>query len=141
VSAERRFVLDTNVLVDAVCFERSFGYRAYELALKTGVIVCSSATFAELEEVLMRPKFDKYISKAERRAALSAIAKDVVLVEPAIELHVCRDPADHRFLELAVAAKAEAIVSRDKDLISLSPFMGIPLIDAEQFVVSRGIGS
>jgi predicted nucleic acid-binding protein len=34
----------------------------------------------------------------------------------------CRDPADHKFLELAINGHADLIVSGDADLLALNPF-------------------
>jgi predicted nucleic acid-binding protein len=39
-----------------------------------------------------------------------------------------RDPDDDKFIHCAVAAGADAIVSGDKDLLSLGSFDGIPIL-------------
>jgi uncharacterized protein len=41
---------------------------------------------------------------------------------------VCRDPDDDQVLALAIATKAEMIVSGDADLLSLGSFEGIPIV-------------
>jgi len=47
---------------------------------------------------------------------------------------VCRDSDDDKFLECAAAAAAEAIVSGDKDLLTLSAFRSIPILSPRQFI-------
>ena len=43
-----------------------------------------------------------------------------------------RDPDDVHVLACAVSAKADAIVTGDKDLLTLKSFEGIPIIDAAE---------
>lgn len=57
-----RFVLDTNVLISGLLFKTSVPFRAIELAEKQGIILYSEATLNELEQVLNRKKFNKYLS-------------------------------------------------------------------------------
>lgn len=134
MSAEPIFVFDTNAMVDALMFRRSFGRRAFDLAQNQGVIVYSRDTFAELAEVIYRPKFDPYITDTERETFLRFYARECRFVEPTEAVTVCRDPKDDKFLSLAVAAAAATIVSRDQDLLVLSPFRGIEIIEPRAFV-------
>ena len=47
---------------------------------------------------------------------------------------VRRDPADNKFLECAVAGKAQYLVSGDQDLLSLRSFRGIPVVTVSEFL-------
>ena len=40
----------------------------------------------------------------------------------------CRDPKDNKYLELALAAGAETIVSSDDDLLVLDPWRGVRIM-------------
>jgi uncharacterized protein len=40
----------------------------------------------------------------------------------------CRDPKDDKYLELALAAGAETIVSSDDDLLVLHPWRGVRIL-------------
>jgi len=53
---------------------------------------------------------------------------------------VCRDPDDDWVLATAVAGDAEAIVSGDADLLTLSRYSGIEILSPRQFV-SRSMRS
>ena len=57
-----------------------------------------------------------------------------VFIEPKIEITECRDPKDNKFLELAVAGKADCIVTGDKDLLVLHPFRNIRIITPKEFL-------
>ena len=51
----------------------------------------------------------------------------------------CRDPKDNKYLELALAAQAEFIVSSDNDLLILDPWRGIRIMTPAEYV-SRSTG-
>ena len=58
---------------------------------------------------------------------------------PIVErIQACRDPADDKFLELAVNGRADVIVSGDADLRALNPFRGIPIVGPAAFVDAAG---
>jgi predicted nucleic acid-binding protein len=48
----------------------------------------------------------------------------------------CRDPFDQPFLQLAIAGKAEFLVSGDQDVLSLAGKLKCPIVTAEQFLHS-----
>jgi len=52
-------------------FEGSKPSKAFDIGIKHGVILFSSSTFAELEEILSRNKFNQYISHEERKQFLT----------------------------------------------------------------------
>jgi predicted nucleic acid-binding protein len=54
-------------------------------------------------------------------------------VQPTIALRLSRDPGDDKFLECAVAGRADYIVSADADLLTLRAVQGIPILDAPGF--------
>ena len=45
------------------------------------------------------------------------------------KITLCRDPNDDKFLECAVAGKADFVVSADNDLLSLKVIEGIPIVN------------
>jgi putative PIN family toxin of toxin-antitoxin system len=140
MSNRPRFVFDTNVLVDALCFKTSFGRRAFDAVRRRGELAYSMATLAELVEVVYRPRLQRYIGEEERRRFLVLFQQQAVLVEPKVEIRACRDAKDDKFLELAVSTEAEAIITRDHDLLDLSPFRGIRLYEPQAFVGKREPG-
>jgi putative PIN family toxin of toxin-antitoxin system len=68
---ELRFVIDTNILVSAVLIKSSVPDVAFKKAKSLGRILFSDATFKELQEILHRSKFDKYISLTIRTQFLA----------------------------------------------------------------------
>ena len=132
-----RVVLDTNVAVSAALLPRSTPRRAFDLVLEYSTFLMSVATLAELNEVLRRPRFDRYLSEEERLAFLAAVLRESEMVVVTAVVSVCRDPRDDKFLELAVSGAATHIISGDDDLLSLHPFRGVAIISPQDFVSER----
>ncbi|NBC14380.1 MAG: putative toxin-antitoxin system toxin component, PIN family [Gammaproteobacteria bacterium] len=130
---ELRCVIDTNVLISAALFADSIPGQVLRHVLRHGSLLASPRTLTELAEVLGRPKLDRYLTWPEREHFLAALADRVELVEPDLELAVCRDPDDNAILELAVAGRAAAIIAGDPDLLALHPFQGIPILSPRSF--------
>ena len=131
---KRRFVFDTNALVSAALLKASVTRKAFDMAGNTGVILASPATVKELSDVLARPKFERYVTGAERLEFLAAFVREAEIVDASESTHASRDPDDDKFLDLAVAGQAECIVSGDEDLLVLSPFQGIPVVKPAEFL-------
>jgi len=47
---------------------------------------------------------------------------------------IVEDPDDNKFLEAAIAGKADYILSGDQHLLHLGTFEGIPIIDSRRFL-------
>ena len=133
---ELRVVIDTGVVVSAVLLPRSVPRQAFDRAAAQGRILVSAATVAELDDVLRRPKFDKYIEEVRRLEFLAALIDSAEAIEPTESVSACRDPKDDKFLELAVSGRVSHLISGDPDLLALNPFRGIPIITAREFLLA-----
>jgi putative PIN family toxin of toxin-antitoxin system len=90
--------------------------------------------------VLARPKFSARLPQTARRRFLRRLALGAVIVESVERVQACRDPADDKFLELALAASAAAIASDDRDLLVLDGWRGIRLLIPEAVLVEPSAG-
>jgi len=88
----------------------------------------TDATFVELTDVMMRSKFDRYVSAQARGEVLRKIASGAEWFKPLETISDCRDPKDNKFLECAVAANATHIITGDDDLLVIHPFRGIQIV-------------
>ncbi len=142
MSMLRRVVMDTSTLVSAALRIGSVPHQALLKALGSCELCASGATLNELEQVLKRDKFDRYLD-SETRLSLVALARQhthLFGVLEADELNVqpaCRDPKDNKFLALALACEADAIISSDNDLLALNPWRSIPVLTPAGFVSSN----
>ena len=128
------FVIDANTVISAFVFKLSKPREALEKAIKTGQVATSLETYEELSEVLLRSKFDKYISLEEKLLALKQFKELAVFRKVSETVRECRDPKDDKYLELAVSVNASCIITGDKDLLILHPFRGIPILNAADFL-------
>ncbi|MBL6454807.1 putative toxin-antitoxin system toxin component, PIN family [Belnapia sp. T6] len=112
--------------------------RAIALARAQGVIALSAAVHDEIAEVLARPKFARILTGERRRDILELLSAAALWVEPTERVAECRDAKDDRYLELALAAGAGAIISGDEDLLVLHPWRGIPILRPAAFLAAFG---
>jgi len=131
---DRRYVLDSNVVVSALLLRKSTARQAFDLVTAHGKHITSAHLVAELHRVLSRSRFDPYVPPADRMDFLREYVRVAELVVVDRHVEVCRDPDDDAVLALAACGAAECVVSGDEDLLSLSSFEGIPIITPAIFV-------
>jgi putative PIN family toxin of toxin-antitoxin system len=129
-----RVVADTNTVLSAFLWggpPKQVLDAARERRIQ---LLASAALLAELEDVLTRPKFAARIAQIDSVPAtlLRQYRALIGIVRPTVITPTSRDPDDDQVLACALAAGAEIIVSRDKDLLTLSPFEGIPILTAHE---------
>lgn len=135
MSFVRRIVIDTGVLVSAAIRPESVPALALEKALLQFDVCVSEETWAELEEVLMRPKFDRYLPQAKRQQFLEGLRSRTLTLSVVEAVSDCTDPKDNKFLALAAAADAELILASDPHLTGLHPWRDIPILPPTAFLV------
>lgn len=94
--------------------------------IQIGQPVFSADTFAELNDRLWRPKFDRYVTLEQRKALLRDLESIALWVDvpPAIATKTySRDSADDKFIHAALAAQTPWLVTGDKDLLVLTEHM------------------
>ncbi len=133
---ETRTVIDTGVVVSALLLPRSVPRQAFDAAATRGKLLVSEATVAELDEVLRRPKFNKYVPEEKRLEFLAALVQAAEQVEVTEVISACRDPKDNKFLELTVSGRASHLLSGDGDLLALHPFRGMAVVTPQAFLAS-----
>ena len=129
-----RFIFDTNVIVSALLLEESTSRRAFNLALDRGKILLPFPVLAELNQVLGRQQFRKYVDEDDVRRFISALVHEAEWVDVRAKVVASRDPKDDKFLELAVSGHATHIISGDRDLLTLSPFQGTSILTPDAFL-------
>jgi putative PIN family toxin of toxin-antitoxin system len=139
MSLERLFVFDTNVLVSGFLFKKSVPRQALDLAISIGKILHSDETLEEMWEVLVRPKFDPFLSLSDRILLLQGFEQISQHVPLTTQVSLCRDPKDDKFLCLALSAQSECIVSGDKDLLVLADTFSVPIFTPAQFLTRKQV--
>lgn len=129
-----RIVADTNCLVSRLLFPSSVPGDAVRKAVDSGLLLVSEGTMNELADVLARPKFDRYISLADRQQFLRLLGRVTEFVRIVYPVRECRDPKDDKFLEVALNGKAEVILTGDADLLALHPWQGIAILSPARYL-------
>lgn len=139
MSFAKRVVLDTSTLISAALRPDSTPRQALLTAAASATVCASLATLTELEQVLMRDKFNRYIDQTTRREFLELYRRHARLFnvtenEEAALPRPCRDPRDNKFLALALYSSTDILVSSDDDLLVLSPYQGIQILTPKEFL-------
>jgi len=118
----RRVVLDPNALISALITPRGVCARIL-IHLRDGAfeVVTSPQLLAELDVVLRRERFRKYVEPADVDAFVALIARESVAHDdpPASGAVLGPDPSDEYLIRLARSAKVDALVSGDPHLLTL----------------------
>lgn len=126
-----RVILNNTVHVSAI-IKGGPGATKLGDALEAGkfIVIISEPILTEMVDVLRAKGADEQ----RIRFLEQTLRAYGILVEPTEKIYACRDPDDNKFLEAAIAENADYIVTADKDLLSLSPFRGIPIITVRKFL-------
>jgi uncharacterized protein len=134
VSRAPRVVLDTNLVLSALVFPHgrlaALRHAWHEARCQPLV---SRPTVSELMRALTYPKFK--LSPEQQRELLADYLPFCVTVRmPARppKTPACRDPFDVPFLQLAIAGKADYLVTGDGDLLTLASRFSRPVVTADQ---------
>jgi putative PIN family toxin of toxin-antitoxin system len=134
-----RVVLDTNVVLSALVFGGGLTGRLRKAWQNSDVIpLINTDTAQELMRVLTYPKFR--LSPQEQTQLLAdylPYAQVIAMPETPPIVPECRDPYDVMFMRLARVGQADALVSGDKDLLTLAEafksMTGCPILSVEAF--------
>ena len=133
-------VFDASAVVSAALRANSVPERALLRAEAIDVFALSVEVDTEISEVLCRSRFAAAVSVERRNRILASLRDQAVWFTPSQRIADCRDPKDNRYLELALASGAGAIVSGDADLLVLHPWRGTRILRPADYLAEAGIG-
>ena len=121
-----RLVLDTNVWLDWLVFDDPAlaPLRAAYAQKRVSIFIDASCT-EELRRVLAYSLRKSVLGEAEQQAAMMLCLRVATPVSEPLgadlpPLPECRDPDDQKFLQLARAAGAHALLTKDRALLELA---------------------
>ena len=136
MSRPPRVVIDTNLVLSALVFTGGrLAILRHAWQSQGCVPLVSKATTAELIRVLAYPKFKlDQASQQELLADYLPWCVTVRIPSPPPATPDCRDSFDLPFLQLAVAGKADVLISGDQDVLSLAGQMKCRIQTADAFL-------
>lgn len=132
-----KVVIDTNVFVSSF-FGGNPG-KIIDLWKKEKITLClSHAILDEYIDVLSRIGMK---DEAELEELLSLLSRGFNLLfttkTPKIKI-VKNDPDDDKFIECAVALKADAIITGDREVLNIKEYTSIRILSPQQFLENYG---
>jgi putative PIN family toxin of toxin-antitoxin system len=134
-----KLVIDTNILISAALSAQGAPAKMVLCVLARHSFVFSQATFDELRTRIYRPKFDRYISLDDRERLLRDFNASAMWVEAGAPGLYCRDRDDDHFIEAALKAQADYLISGDKDLLDAPPVQGLRVVSVHQALEVLGL--
>lgn len=135
-------VADTNVIVSGLIWGGPPGSLLDRAARRHFPLVLSEEILKELFDVLSRPHLAEKLRVRGRTAegvvaTYREVAEIVTPADVALPAELW-DPKDLHVLRCAVGAGAMAIVTGDKDLLTMREYAGIPIMTPRLFLASIG---
>lgn len=133
---ERLVVLDTNCLLQSIS-RRSRYYKIWRDFIDGRYVLCvTTEILEEYEEILSR-----YLSPLVARLVVEAIlrANNVFRVDAQFRFGlITSDPDDNKFVDCAIVANAECVVTNDAhfEVLRTIPFPKVNVVGIDDFVLS-----
>jgi putative PIN family toxin of toxin-antitoxin system len=128
-------VLDTNVLISAVISTGTSHEVLVEGFEGKYTIFVSPETIQEFEDTLLKYPDKFHMSPEEVEKERGTIEYFAEFVTPETEVDVVKeDESDNMFLEAAVSADAEYLVSGDPHLLDIGSYEGVEILTPDEFL-------
>jgi putative PIN family toxin of toxin-antitoxin system len=130
-----KVIIDTNILISGLLKQKSDPGLILSLIEQNIITLClSEAIFTEYEEVLTRDKF-KHLDQKKVQEFLLQLKKHAQWVRPRVSVDVIKnDQADNMFLECALTAKADFLVTGNTKHFTLQKFHQTQILAPKDFM-------
>ena len=128
-----KIILDTNVFISGIFFTgppakilRAWENNSFQIVISKNIL----AEYKRVSESLS----SKFTS-IDIIPIIELLTVHCEFIDTqGVNISVCDDPDDDKFIECAVASKCKTIISGDKHLLKLSGYDGIDVLKPRQFV-------
>lgn len=131
-------VIDTGVLISAFVYG-GIPEKAVKKAFTAADIFVSEEILKEYREVPLNLEAEGKIEHRQLKALISGIAfflSGAKVVRPDGKLRICRDVEDNMLFECCVAAKADFLITGDKDVLEVTNALRVRILTPRQYVES-----
>jgi len=126
-------VLDTNIFISGI-FWKGDPYKILLLWKDCKVqLISSIEIITEISRTLS--DFKIHLPEELQKEWIHTITINSTIVEPKEKFTIIQDdPTDNKFIEAAIAGKAEYIITRDKHLLKIQQFRNVKIITPTEFL-------
>lgn len=126
-------VLDTNLWIS---FLISQDFTKLDELLFTNQcrLIFSQELLEEFLEVAKRPKFRRFFSQQDLEDIIETIHEYADFVPVTTIVTICRGPKDNFLLSLSVDAKADYLITGDKDLLALKAIESTQIVTLSEYL-------
>ena len=128
-----KLVIDTNIFISAFLGGKNAKFLLKEVVNDTYELIMSKQQLKEIEQVMKRPKFHKYITSSEIDELINLLSLKIIVPSIYEKINDCRDSKDNMILEEAVYGNAQYIITGDEDLLVLNPYRWINILTLRDF--------
>jgi len=128
-------VLDANIYVSAYIWGGKPDAILDRIAEELDTLFISDDIIDELKTVFRKPKF--HLNKERINSIIANIeqfGKNVAVFPKHRTPGASRDPKDDRYLECAIAADADYIISGDIHLLELKEYRGVKIVSVKEYL-------
>ena len=127
-----KLVLDTNIYISGFLWEGNEAKLIRKIENGKASAFISKEILEEIDDVLRRDKFTEVLNKAGTTAdevVSKIVSLSTIVIGPKLKENVVKeDKKDDKFIECALNAKANTIISGDEHLLKLKKYKNIEII-------------
>lgn len=131
----KRIVIDTNLYVSSLINANSRYRLDQVLQNRSLIILLDDVLLSELQEVIFRPKFNKYVKTYQIEAYLALLAERGTFIQTTSIVRYSPDPKDDFLLALCQDGAADYLLTGNKiDLLELKNFNQTVILSLTDFL-------
>ncbi|HMQ01837.1 MAG TPA: putative toxin-antitoxin system toxin component, PIN family [Candidatus Doudnabacteria bacterium] len=124
-----KIVIDTNVIVDGIKDDYSYEKQILDAVISGEIEAYANHGTISENKLIMK----QLITDPNYQQEINNLFAQINMVRNRRQINIVRDPEDNKILESAVESKADYLVTRDNDLLSLDSFQGIKIVTPAEF--------
>ena len=129
-----RLVIDTNLWISLALGSRKVAEKLIPIISSDYIRVFTSIELLdEITETLQKPRLQIYLTQERVKTIFDLLLESTIIITITSDLKICRDKKDDFLLNLAVDAKANYLLSGDKDLLDLGKVDTVEIVTIAEF--------
>lgn len=125
-----KIIIDTNILIDAMVDDFSYTWKIIDLVLAGEIEAIASEKILRENRLII----DRQIINVKDKECLEKFFNAVKIIQVNKKvLAVLDDPEDNKFIECALEAAADYIISSDKHLLFLENYDNVKILSPKDF--------